>query len=73
MALNFETIGLDKQNQYLDKFYRCLQKPSDYSFVNLWGWSDDYGLYWAWSDDVVWIKQTIPNEAFWADRVMAGH
>jgi hypothetical protein len=66
MALNFETISLDKQNQYLDKFYRCLQKPSDYSFVNLWGWSDDYGLYWAWSDDLVWIKQTIPNEVFWA-------
>jgi len=66
MALNFEVISLGKQNQYLDNFYRCLQKPSDYSFVNLWGWSDHYGLYWAWSDDLVWIKQTIPNEVFWA-------
>jgi len=66
MALNFEMISLDKQNKYLDNFYRCLQKPSDYSFVNLWGWSDDYGLYWAWSDDLVWIKQTIPDEVFWA-------
>ena len=66
MTLSFEMISLDKQNKYLDKFCRCLQKASDYSFVNLWGWSEDYGLYWAWSDDLVWIKQTIPNEVFWA-------
>ncbi|MCJ7540035.1 MAG: phosphatidylglycerol lysyltransferase domain-containing protein, partial [Desulfobacterales bacterium] len=66
MTLNFEKISLDKQHEYLDTFIRCPQKSSDYSFVNLWGWSDEYGLYWAWSDDVVWIKQTIPNEVFWA-------
>ena len=66
MPLIFEPISLDKQNEYLDKFYRCPQKSSDYSFVNLWGWSGDYGLNWAWSDDMVWIKQTIPNEVFWA-------
>jgi hypothetical protein len=47
-------------------FHRCPKKSSDYSFINLWGWSDDHGLYWAWSDDAVWIKQTIPNEALWA-------
>jgi hypothetical protein len=66
MALNFEKISLDKQNEYLDIFNRCPQKSSDYSFVNLWGWSDEYGLSWAWSDDMVWIKQTIPSEVFWA-------
>jgi hypothetical protein len=66
MALNFEAISLDKQYEYLDRFDRCPQKSSDYSFVNLWGWSDEYGLAWAWSDDMVWIKQTIPSEAFWA-------
>jgi hypothetical protein len=66
MTLNFETINLNKQNEYLDIFNRCPQKSSDYSFVNLWGWSDEHGLYWAWSDDVVWIKQTIPSEVFWA-------
>ncbi len=66
MALNFETINLDKQNEYMDKLSRCPQKSSDYSFVNLLGWSEAYGLHWAWSNDVVWIKQTIPNEFFWA-------
>ena len=66
MPLNFEPISLSKQDEYLDMFHRCPKKSSDYSFINLWGWSDDHGLYWAWSDDAVWIKQTIPNEALWA-------
>jgi len=66
MAQNFEAIRLNKQKDYLDRFYRCPQKSSDYSFANLWGWSDEYGIYWAWSDDVIWIKQTIPEEVFWA-------
>ncbi|MEJ2658629.1 MAG: hypothetical protein P8012_15825, partial [Desulfobacterales bacterium] len=66
MPLNFEPVSLDKQNNYLRYFSQCPQKASDYSFVNLWGWADVYGLHWAWSDQLVWIKQTIPNEVFWA-------
>lgn len=66
MPLDFEPVSLDKQNHYLKFFSQCPQKASDYSFVNLWGWADVYGLHWAWSDQLVWIKQTIPNEVFWA-------
>lgn len=66
MSLNFEPVNLDKQNNYLKYFAECSQKASDYSFVNLWGWAESYGLYWAWSDQLVWIKQTIPDERYWA-------
>jgi hypothetical protein len=66
MALNFEPVSLDRQDQYLKYFSKFPQKASDYSFVNLWGWAEVYGLYWAWADRMVWIKQTIPNEVFWA-------
>ena len=66
MSLNFEPIILDKQHEYLECFAQCSQKASDYSFVNLWGWTKEYGLYWAWSDRLVWIKQTIPEEFYWA-------
>jgi hypothetical protein len=66
MPLNFEPISFDKQNEYLKYFLQCSQKSSDYSFVNLWGWAEVYGLFWAWSDQIVWIKQTIPNEVLWA-------
>ena len=66
MSLNFEPISLDRQEEYLKYFSKFPQKASDYSFVNLWGWAKVYGLYWAWSNQMVWIKQTIPDEAFWA-------
>ena len=66
MPLNFEPIRLDKQNKYLKHFAQCSQKASDYSFVNLWGWTVEYGLRWAWKDGLVWIKQTIPETVYWA-------
>jgi len=66
MSLNFEPINLHKQYEYLEHFDRCSQKASDYSVVNLWGWAEEYGLCWAWSDKLVWIKQTVPEEFFWA-------
>ena len=66
MSLLFEPITLDKQKQYSEYFSMCSQKTSDYSFVNLWGWAEEYGLTWAWSDNLVWIKQTVPEELYWA-------
>jgi hypothetical protein len=66
MSLIFEPITLDKQKEYSAYFSMCSQKTSDYSFVNLWGWAEEYGLAWAWSDNLVWIKQTVPQELYWA-------
>ena len=45
---------------------KCPQVASDYSFLNLWAWAEDYGLHWAWEDDLVWIKQTYPETFLWA-------
>jgi hypothetical protein len=66
MSLIFEPITLDKQKEYSEYFSMCSQKTSDYSFVNLWGWAEEYELTWAWSDKLVWIKQTVPQEVYWA-------
>ncbi len=66
MLLDFEPISLDRQIAYGKRFSACSQKASDYSFVNLWGWAEEYGLFWAWVDDLVWIKQTSPRLAYWA-------
>ena len=62
----FEPIDIHKQNEYLRYFARSPQKASDYSFINLWGWADVYGLQWAWTDNLVWIRQTEPEAAYWA-------
>ncbi len=66
MTLEFTPIDLKDQQRYQTYLSQCPQVASDYSFVNLWGWADHYGLKWAWDDGLVWIHQTEPKEACWA-------
>lgn len=66
MSLEFEPITLDRQSDYNRLFDRCSPKPSDYSFINIWGWAPVYGLKWAWERERVWIRQEKPEPAFWA-------
>jgi hypothetical protein len=66
MTLQFEPITLDSQNDYLEFLSRCPQITSDYSFLNLWAWAEEYELRWAWDDDLVWIRQSVPEEFYWA-------
>ena len=66
MSLPFEPIRLDKQDAYAGVLAVCPQPTSDYSFINLWAWADEYGLMWAWENDLVWIQQTFPEPVYWA-------
>ncbi len=66
MPLNFESIGMERQHAYRDRLARCGQIASDYSFINIWGWGEEYGLQWAWDDGLVWIRQSRPVRALWA-------
>jgi len=65
MTLEFESIQLKQQSAYLEYLDACPSKASDYSFINLWGWADAYGLEWAWSSDLVWIRQSRPETIYW--------
>ncbi len=66
MSLNFEPIRVNQQEAYIRMLALCPQPTSDYSFVNLWAWADEYGLIWAWENDMVWIQQTFPEPFYWA-------
>jgi hypothetical protein len=66
MSLEFEPISLEKQEDYQKMLARCPQVASDYSFMNLWAWAEDYGLSWAWNDDCAWIRQSRPEILYWA-------
>jgi len=66
MQLNFEPIDLNRQDQYHQKLAQCAQVASDYSFINIWGWGEEYGLEWAWHENLVCIRQTRPTEKLWA-------
>jgi hypothetical protein len=62
----FEPVRLEQQSAYAQIVAATPQCPSDYSFTNLWGWAEEYGLEWAWSEGLVWIRQQRPNRAYWA-------
>ena len=64
--MDFEPISLEKQYLYRTYLQRCPQNTSDYSFVNLWAWSQAFGLSWAFDRDLVWLRQTLPRERYWA-------
>lgn len=66
MSLQFEPIRMEKQADYLKFLDACPEKASDYSFVNLWSWEKVYGLEWAWTPELVWIRQSRPDEKYWA-------
>lgn len=64
--MDFNSIQLEDQKAYLACFEKCPQKSSDYSFTNLYGWSEEYGLSWSFTGGLFWIKQTYPREVLWA-------
>jgi hypothetical protein len=66
MREDFAPISLDRREEYLERLARCPQITSDYSFGNLWGWAEEYGLQWRFGESHVWILQTKPREVFWA-------
>ncbi len=66
MNLTFAPITLDGQDEYNRLLAACPQKPSDYSFVNIWGWGREYGLEWAFATDHILLRQTLPQIAYWA-------
>ncbi len=66
MNREYTPISLDGREEYLSRLARCPQKVSDYSFANLWGWCEEYGLEWAFGDSHAWIRQTRPHTLYWA-------
>ena len=66
MKLAFEPIGLENQTEYMALLAKCPQSASDYSFANIWGWGEEYGLHWAWHEGLAWIRQTRSPQTYWA-------
>lgn len=62
----FEPVSISAQEKYKTYTSHCPGLTSDYSFVNLWGWQEHYGLEWAFDEDLAWIRQTKPETVYWA-------
>ncbi len=66
MQAEFEAPSLARREEYLAALSKMPQKASDYSFGNIYGWAEAYGLQWAFQSDYVLIRQTIPHVVYWA-------
>jgi hypothetical protein len=64
--LAYEPVCLTRREEYLKRWALCPMKTSDYSFGNIWGWAEEYGLEWGFSATHVWIRQTKPEIVHWA-------
>ena len=67
MSLTFEPITLDRQEEYHACLAGCPQlMTSDFSFANVFGWADHYGLEWAFHNGLCFIRQERPQPVLWA-------
>jgi hypothetical protein len=64
--LHFAPVDLDRREEYQALLAATPQIASDYSFVNLYGWREVYGLEWAFDHGYAWIRQTVPYTVWWA-------
>lgn len=62
----FTPITLTGKEQYLHLREQTPCRSLDYTLANLWGWAGYYGLEWCFAHGLCWLRQTHPQEAFWA-------
>lgn len=64
--LEFKPITLDLYDEYEKRRQACPVKSADYTFTNLWGWADKYGLTMAFTQNFAVIHQKFPYHCLWA-------
>ena len=62
----FTPIDFSGMERYRALLAACNSRAADYSFTNLWGWAEHYGLEWSFDGGLCWIRQTLPEVRYWA-------
>lgn len=66
MPKDFTPVSLADMVPYRELHAACGTRAADYSFTNLWGWAEHYGLEWSFDGDLCWIRRTKPETRWWA-------
>ncbi len=66
MTSGFSPVNLEEMDKYREYHAASGTRAADYSFTNLWGWAEHYGLEWRFTDKLCWIRQTKPETRYWA-------
>jgi len=64
--MNFEHVTLDLQHDFNLLLKITPQIASDFSFANIYGWAEEYGLEMAFDHGLAWIRQDRPQKVYWA-------
>jgi hypothetical protein len=65
--LIFAPLSMDLRENYSALFALCAEKASDYTFINIWGWSEERRYEWAFDDGLCWLRLTNdPQPVYWA-------
>ncbi|CCO24796.1 DUF2156 domain-containing protein [Maridesulfovibrio hydrothermalis] len=67
MSSQFKPITLEYQDKFEQALSACPQCTSDYTFANIWGWTEHYGLELRHGkDNLIHVRQTKPEIINWA-------
>lgn len=64
--LEFKPVTLSLRDEYEKRREQCPVKSADYTFTNLWGWADKYGLSIAFTEHFAFIHQKFPYHCIWS-------
>jgi hypothetical protein len=65
--LRFAPLMMERREEYSSLFALCGEKASDYSFINIWGWSEERRYEWAFHDGLCWLRLAAgPAPVYWA-------
>lgn len=67
--MNFTPIDLSLREKHAAYLAATPRRAADYTFTNLWGWAEVYGLEYAEAHGLMWIRQTkrgeMPFDRLW--------
>ncbi|MCC8194388.1 MAG: phosphatidylglycerol lysyltransferase domain-containing protein, partial [Deltaproteobacteria bacterium] len=66
MKDGFAPVSLADMRAYQEFHAASGTRAADYSFTNIWGWAEHYGLEWRFTEKLCWIRQTRPVTRYWA-------
>ncbi|MFP4084583.1 MAG: DUF2156 domain-containing protein [Desulfonatronovibrio sp.] len=64
--MKFTPVTMDLQQDYNQVLNHTSQTASDFSFANIYGWAEEYGLEIAFDQELAWIRQNNPETLYWA-------
>ena len=64
--MKFVPVTLDLQHDFNNLLNNTSQIASDFSFANVYGWAEVYGLQVAFDQGLAWIRQNKPCPLYWA-------